>query len=286
MVKEVQLLLNLNVHFHSPRAPIACESPAPPVEDSFDLGLHSRTRLVALDPAGEEAAVARLSMANVGPYGKPDGVLVEGLGGCGSTYAVAVLEARMLGDVLLAACRAPRKQRSNAFSEASHELLIQLCTTLGLTLAPPGAGFPIRQALRLCAFEGGWLHQQALALIALPRPAPFEHDGRERGESMCASRDRRVSRGEEDEMVQVGTRQAQGVSLASKADPRLPAQRLLALVTSGLLAGDEDLQLGMIERAVCIGIERHQRSSERSEISILTWKPSKVMSIRPTSCHE
>jgi hypothetical protein len=77
------------------------------------------------------------------------GCFVKTLSRGGATYAAAVFAAGMFGDLLLSSHRAARKQFSDAAGESLNVLVVQLRSSLSLTLAPTRPHFTIGQAFSL-----------------------------------------------------------------------------------------------------------------------------------------
>ena len=114
-------------------------------------------------------------------------------------------------------CGQPRIEFPDSFGKPNDVLVIQLGPALSGAGAPRLPGRGVRRALLLCLLEGVLLDQQPLAFVSLARPTPFQDHRREPGVLAGATRQGRVTGGEEDEVVQVGAGEAQGPSPRPRA---------------------------------------------------------------------
>ena len=105
----------------------------------------------------------------------------------------------------------------------------------------------VREAFPFGLGQRLFLDEQALPLVAFARPAPFEHDGREPRMLLRAPGQRRVTRGQKDQMIQIGARQAQRSFVPGQRDPGMMPEFPLALTAFRFPGGDEDLKwLGLL----------------------------------------
>jgi hypothetical protein len=115
--------------------------------------------------------------------------------------------------------------------EPGHERLVYLGALLRFAVGPPLARIGVGQALGLGALQRRFLDEQALAFIALARPAPFEDDGAERGVLARAAREGGVARREERQVVEIRAREAERAAwLADQADERTATQVFVAFL--------------------------------------------------------
>ena len=105
------------------------------------------------------------------------------------------------------------------------------------------------QALGLGALERLLLNQQSLALVLLARTAPLEHHGGEPGVLAGAPREGRIAGGEKHKVVEVGTGEAEGTTIAGQKDPRPPAEIFVTFVAARLPGRNEDSQVTGRKRA-------------------------------------
>ncbi len=142
-----------------------------------------------------------------------------------------MLLARVLGDRSLLVARTPRKQLAHAPRELPDVLGIEFLTSFGgpLTRQVPGLG--IRKALFFRPRQGRFLDQHTLPLVPLPRTAkPHDHgtEGRVPGGS---SRERGITTGQEHEMIEIGTPEAQRSFRFHSEEAPLP--KLFATLRAG-----------------------------------------------------
>src|SRR5262249_45496485 len=132
---------------------------------------------------------------------------------------------------------------ANPAGEPRHEPSIQVGAPFRHAFAAPRPRLCVVQALGLGALKGLFLDKQSLALIPLPRAAPFQHDGGKVGVLSGSSRERRVARRQEREMVEIRTGETKGATIAGKDDHGAPTEIFSAVVTPRLLVGNEDTQV-------------------------------------------
>lgn len=142
-------------------------------------------------------------MTQVRDDGQPHGLVVETLGSCRASHTSAVLLARMRSDLLRPLGRAAGVEPPNARGESRHELGVQLGASFLLALAAPRSRLRIVQAFGFGPLQRLCLDQQALALVPLPRAAPFQDDGGECRVFSGPPCERRIAARQEREVVQV-----------------------------------------------------------------------------------
>jgi hypothetical protein len=160
--------------------------------------------------ACEQLIVLGLSVTDVGAYSEVDGGSVESLGRGGSTDASTVLPTRVLGDGSLS----PDGARWVASPHFHGELLdvgpIGSELLFGASLSSSSACRRILKAGGFSGFEGWSFHEEALALIALSRTAPLQHDGPKGRGAFGTPGERSVSRREKFEVIEISAGQTHG----------------------------------------------------------------------------
>ena len=167
-------------------------------------------------------------------------LLVEAFGGCRASDASAVLLARMRGDSLRTLGQAAGVELPNACGESRHELSVQFGASFLLAVAAPCSRLRIVQTLGFGALERLFLDQQSLTLVLLPRAAPFQYHGGERGVLPRPPCERRIAGRQEREVVQVRTGETESASLAGKKDHGVPAEILATVAAARFPVGNED----------------------------------------------
>jgi hypothetical protein len=160
--------------------------------------------------ACEELIVLGLSVTDVGAYSEVDGVGVESLGSGGSTYASTVLPTSVLSDGSLSPGGAPRVASPHFIGELLNIGLIGGELLFGASLSSSSACRRILKAGGFRGFEGWLFHEEALALIALPRAAPLQHDGPKCRGLLGTPGERSISRRKKFEVVEISAGQAHG----------------------------------------------------------------------------
>jgi hypothetical protein len=218
-------------------------SAAPSRQHALDLLPDVLTRLPALGPALQELVVAGLCVTHMRGDRELHRLLGEALGGRRAAHAPTVLPARVRGDALGAIGRTAREHLANAFRKARHERRIEFHSPLHRALAPPRPRRRVTQAFDLGALQRRFRHQHALPLVPLPRANPLEHHRGQPGVRAGAPRKRRIARGQEHEVVEIPTGEAEGAAIPGQEDPRLPPERFATLVAARLPYRDEDAEV-------------------------------------------
>lgn len=104
------------------------------------------------------------------------------------------------------------------------------------------SGLAVIQALRFSFRERIDLDNEALAFVLLPCSAPFQNDGAKGRVLSCPPGQGRVPGGQEDEMIEVGTRQAQRTEVLDKSDPRAATEVLAAIAAYRFTVRNEHLE--------------------------------------------
>jgi hypothetical protein len=142
----------------------------------------------------EELIVWGLGVTDMGAYSEVDGVGVESLGSGGSTYASTVLPTSVRSDGSLTPDGASGIASPHFIGELLNIGLIGGALSFGVSLSSSSACRSILKAGGFSGFEGWLFHEEALALIALPRAAPFQHDGPKRRGLLGTPGERSISR--------------------------------------------------------------------------------------------
>src|ERR1700730_12664511 len=123
--------------------------------------------------------------------------------GCAS-YSTTASGGGMLGDGICLLPRAARKQFLQGICHASGEIAVLFGAPRLLPSAPDGAPISVFEALVFSALQRGILHQNALALVAPPRPAEANHHSGKSAVLFGASRKGSVATAEVDKMIEIG----------------------------------------------------------------------------------
>jgi hypothetical protein len=182
----------------------------PPLDDLIDYVAYRGTGVTTVYPLGEKLIVSRVPMADVGPDRQFDGIWIEPACGSRTAHPARVLSARVVGNCAALRSRAAGKRVAQSLGKLAHVALVEFLPTLRCSLTGALAGRGIRQALSLRPLERRFFDQHSLTLVPLSRSAePDDH--RTEGRVLARStRQRRITAGEEDEMVEVGASEAEG----------------------------------------------------------------------------
>ena len=121
--------------------------------------------------------------------------------------------------------------------------VVDLRTALSLAPTTARTRFTIGEAVRFGLYQGQFLDQNALSLIAVSGAAPLEDNSGERGVLTRATGQRRVPRSQEDEMIKVSAGKTLCTTFPGEGDPCAASQRLLALIARGFASRDEYLEV-------------------------------------------
>jgi hypothetical protein len=171
---------------------------------------------------------------------KLHGVFVEALGGWRSPDPRAVFLARVRRDSVSTIRWAPWEQLAYPLCEPCHELGIEPGTPFRLALTASRSGLSVVQALGLCALQRVFLNEQSLAFVPLACATPFQHHGGQRGVFARASRERRITGRQKQEVIEIRTADADGAPIARQKDQRPGAEIFATFVTARLAGCDED----------------------------------------------
>ena len=155
-------------------------------------------------PLGEKLIVPRVPMAHVGPDSQFDGLGIEPACGGRTADPARVLSARVVGNCAPLRSGAAGKRVAHPLGELAHVALVELLPTLRCPLTGALASHGIGQALSLRLLKSRFFNQHSLTLVPLSRPTEpgdYRTEGRVLAGSSCQ---RRITAGEEDEMVEVG----------------------------------------------------------------------------------
>jgi|SRR5262245_12891716 len=171
-------------------------------------------------------------MADVRADRKLDRGPVEFSGSSRPAHPAGILLARMFGDNLALSRRAIWKEIADALGKLNYVALVLLGTMLRCFLANALAFGGIGLAFTLRAFERRMLNQHALALISSSTPAEPDDDRMPLRMPGGPPRERRVSPGQEHEMIDPETNGADDAALLRAEegpflalDPARPASR-------------------------------------------------------------
>jgi hypothetical protein len=181
--------------------PWLCPS-APSGQEALDIWADDGSCLGRLPTLGEKPVIVRVGVTDVGPYGKRDRILGEGLRMGRSPDPAAVLLAGAGSDGLGLSPRGAREQVEDSRGEGLAVLSLRRLDPVPLLLAldtPPGL---VRGVLALRLSYGGPFHQHSLPLIALAGAREFEDHSRAGRASQGAPGQGRVSRGKEHQPVE------------------------------------------------------------------------------------
>src|SRR5258706_9257489 len=147
-----------------------------------DVGPDLSAGLGAGNAGHEQRVVAGVVVAYRGDDGVGDRVGVEGAGGGGAPDPAAAAGGGVAGDRGGAGGRAAREQPGDLRRQLGLELHVGVGAALAVTLAAPGAGGFVGQALPLGLFEGGVLDEKALPFVAFAGAAEaHDHGGQAAG---------------------------------------------------------------------------------------------------------
>jgi hypothetical protein len=113
------------------------------------------------------------------------------------------------GDRLGALGRAAGEQPGDLADETRLQLQVLVSPALGIPFPAPHPGVLVGKALQLRFFERWFLHQEALPLIPLARPAPPDHHRRQEACLLRPAGERGVAGRQEHQVIHVGTGQAE-----------------------------------------------------------------------------
>lgn len=165
---------------------------------------------------GEQFVVWRLDVPDMGDHRQTHRIFIEGLGGGRTTYAAAVLQARVLGDRAVPTVGTTREEFAHALREAFYVVAVQSRPARVFAAASAGAGMLVRQALGFSARQRRLLNKNALSFMAPARMTPSEHDRRQRGVLACTPRERRIARWQENQLIEIRAGKAQRSALPGK----------------------------------------------------------------------
>ena len=161
----------------------------------------------------------------------------------------------MLGNLPGAFRRAAREHLADAARELLQVAQVELVSSGCFAFLPAQSDLRIGEALFLGAPQRVLLHEESLPLVAFARAAPFQYNRSKRGVPARAACQCRLAGGEEDEMIQVGARQAQRAAFPGERDPRVHPQLLTTLVAHGFPMGHEHFVVEPIGSGVHGGSE-------------------------------
>ncbi len=237
LAKTLRPATNVGFLLHKNRRPLRV---APPRQHALDLLADLIACLPAFSAAPQEFVVAGLHVPHVRGDRQLHRVLAETLGGRRAAHAPTVFPARLRGDTLGAIRRTGREDLLNAFRKAGHERRIELGSPSRRAVAPIRARCGVTQALGLGALKRTFRNQQPLPLVPLAGTTPFEHHGGQLRVRAGASRERRIARGQEHEVFEIRTGEAEGAAIPGQQNPRPLAELFTTLVAARLPSGDED----------------------------------------------
>ena len=189
----------------------------------------------------EKKVVLSFGVTDMGKHSEIDRGAIQALGRGGPANPVAVLATGMLRDGALSPGRAAWISSPHFLRKSLHVSAIGKLRLLRAPTRSIRAGRRIRDAGGLGGFEGLLLDQKALAFVATPGSAPFQHDGPEGGCLLGTPGERGISGREKLEVVEVRTGQAQGPFGLVQADPSGASQRRATLAACTVPARNEDL---------------------------------------------
>jgi hypothetical protein len=128
----------------------------------------------------------------------------------------------------------------DACGELCYELGVQFDAPFPLAVAAPGPHLGIVQALGFSAIQRLFFDQQTLALVPLPRAAPFQHDGGKRRVVSRPACECRIARRQERKVVQVRACEAERATIARKNDHGVPVEIVAALVAVRVPVANEN----------------------------------------------
>jgi hypothetical protein len=134
---------------------------------------------VPFDALSKESIIAGVHMANMRSDCGPHSVAFECLGGRRTPNAPTVLEACVLGDKALGSRRAARENLANASGELLEVGAVSFGSPLCRAETGPFPSFVVGQAFLFGQSQASLIDKETLPLVALPRPAPLQDDGRQ-----------------------------------------------------------------------------------------------------------
>src|ERR671922_2069153 len=184
--------------------PGSASRPSPLLQNSLDLDPHSVSCLGSVHAGHQQLVVASVLVSHRRDHGKLDGLRVQGSSGGGPPHSTASPRPGTAGNGFGALRGAPGKQAEDLPRQLALEAPVLPRPPRFVAQPAPRPGFLVLQALRLSALERDLLDEDPLALVPFPRSTETDDDCRKATRSLRAAGQRRVSRGQEDEVIHVG----------------------------------------------------------------------------------
>ena len=181
---------------------------APAVQHVLDTLAHLPSSRLPVNPRHRQPVIVGVDVADRRRNGQPYGVRIKRSPSCASPDPAAAARGRVTRDRLGPADGAAREQRTDRGGKLGREIHVLVGSSCLVPLPSTSPHLGVGEALDFGKLDRLGLGQDALAFVALARPALPHNNGRESAGLLRAPGQRRIARRQEDEMSKIGAVQA------------------------------------------------------------------------------